>query len=683
MKFYSKPLLCGLSLALGVACTDGGKDSSESELSKQRFASNYALDESSLVALTQFDGCNSLEGHLKGQYLRYLEERFAQQRVNHAYWLARRNRELPQAEEASSDMATEASEPQDFSKTNTQVEGVDEPDIVKTNGTHIFTATGNKVQIVKSWPAADMIALPALEFPGRVNNLFLTEDQKLVVSYFEPYVGSVYDEFYPYSFNRDKVFISSYDVSNPESPVALASWAFNGNYQSMRRIGSSIRLIQNSWGFRIDNLQTYIDTWEGNGPISMSEFDKRVDLAKAANSKAVAAAALSDILNTGGETNDVLGKTPESCQKVFSPEGIRNTGLTKVTTIELATSTVDQSAVTVPSNHVYASEKSLYITQSYSWFWRGLSNWETLSFVHRFDIQNPSSTQYLGSGSYSGYINNQFSMDEKDDVLRIAVTENIPSSEDTNEDDDIWWWRPMNTINRVITMNLVENKLQVLGKSVGLAEGEKIYSARFMGDKGYVVTFRQVDPLYTFDLTDPAAPKVVGELKIPGFSTYMHPLDEGHLLAVGNEATNEGRITGLKVSIFDVSDFANPKEKHKFIIDNGNGWNWSEALYDHHAFTYFASRKLLAIPLGGYIDRSWTSELKVFNIDTEAGISNRGSISMSDLAVYNENYGWWYSSQVRRSVFADDFIYGISNSGIRAVHNSDLAAPIKTVSFVE
>jgi uncharacterized secreted protein with C-terminal beta-propeller domain len=168
-----------------------------------------------------------------------------------------------------------------------------------------------------------------------------------------------------------------------------------------------------------------------------------------------------------------------------------------------------------------------------------------------------------------------------------------------------------------------------VGELRGLAPGETIYSTRFLGDRGYMVTFRQVDPLFVFDLADPAEPTLLGELKIPGFSEYMHPLeDDLHLLTIGFDGTDDGQITGLALQIFDVTDPTDPKLSHKQVISEQ--WSgWSEALYNHKAFTLY--RDVLAIPFEGYDDVNgvYGSALRLFRVSSSEGITELGSIDHS------------------------------------------------------
>jgi hypothetical protein len=255
----------------------------------------------------------------------------------------------------------------------------------------------------------------------------------------------------------------------------------------------------------------------------------------------------------------------------------------------------------------------------------------------------------------------------------------------------------MQTTNRLTVLGENSGYLDVVGQSPDLAEGERVMSTRIVGDKGFVVTFRQVDPLFTFDLKNPAQPKIIGELTIPGFSTYMHPLDENHLLTIGTYVpapvdgqTQQWRERRLQLAIFDVTDMANPKQTHLQLV--GTASSWSEAQSEHKAFNYFAAKKLLAIPFADWNssyagDAYWsyfTSELRVYSVDPLTGFTPKGAVSMSDMYQSHRYSNWVYYWQpfVRRSVMADDFVYAISDAGLKVANIANLSKTIASANFV-
>lgn len=334
---------------------------------------------------------------------------------------------------------------------------------------------------------------------------------------------------------------------------------------------------------------------------------------------------------------------------------------------------------------MYASADALYIASSHWWWWPETGQ-KDATYLHKFDTTEPSRANYAGSGTVDGYVIDQFAMDEHQGVLRVAttITERLaPTTEQP--------WGPVRTTSRVTTLRAEEGKLVEVGRSAELAENERIQSARFMGNRGYVVTFRQVDPLFTFDLTDPANPRKVGELKIPGFSSYLHPVDEGHLLGIGQFVPENGdwRQRAVKLSLYDVTDLAHPRETHTQLV--GTAYGWSEATFEHKAFNWFPAKKLLAIPFsdwlpsayGDYYWGTFVSELRVFRVDTAAGFTQVGAVSLADVyqAQGDSNWTWYWTPWVRRSVMADDYVYAISDAGVRAAKVGQLQTPVSTVRF--
>lgn len=685
-------------LFLSHACIDLERETKKEPLRGDQAPFSLTRDPQQYLTLQQFSECQPMLTHLREQRLARLDESLASQR----YYLERRlnsgssddGREMsPTAEEAQADASNEAGgSPQEVSETNTQVAGVDEPDMVKTDGNYIYTVAQGQVHITKSWPANELSSVATIAVDGIARDLLLTADKKLLITY-NPYYSLT---SLPPNGNREPIYgdydwqqlvVKLVDVNDPTAPQEIKQWRFQGYYLSTRRIDQKIYLVQNQ--YQHDQLKgtiPWIDIWQDGGQISLDEFDRRAALAHQKNQAILSQAGLAELLDLDQSTDDLVFREDTNCQNVYAPGTLEFFGYTKVTAIDLANQSLNQNVVMVPSNQIYASKENLYVSLSSAWFWSDSQDWQRRTFLHRFAITGDSPLSYSGSGQVNGYLNNQFSMDEHEGILRLALTQDVPF-ENSNPEDDLWWGA-RDTINRVVTMQLTDGKLQQIGQSEALARGERIYSARFNGNKGFMVTFRQVDPLYTFDLSDPTQPRMIGELKIPGFSSYIHLIDDNHLLAVGQAGTEDGRIEGLKISIFDVSDFASPIEAHQFRIE-ADGWSWSEAAYDHHAFSYFASRKLLAIPVGGYrrsVSRTsdrYFSELQVFEIDPTSGITPRGGINMRDVADTEADswYDWWSGAQVRRSVFADDFIYAISGAGIKAVHNSDLSTTIGAVRF--
>jgi uncharacterized secreted protein with C-terminal beta-propeller domain len=283
-------------------------------------------------------------------------------------------------------------------------------------------------------------------------------------------------------------------------------------------------------------------------------------------------------------------------------------------------------------------------------------------------------------------VNDQFSIDERDGIVRIATTRTSwPNRTEDGIAPDVWI--PPTTDNLVSTLRLNGDVLELLGLTPPLAEGERIFSARFIGTLGYIVTFRQVDPLFAIDLSDPESPKVLGKLKIPGFSDYMHPLGDDHLLTIGRDIDEETqRDNGTALQIFDVSDPMNPMLAHKALVGEG----YSEANHNHKAFNFYADKGLLAFPFVSY-EGNFSSTLELWDVSAKDGFKRRGAVDHSDLvlddcggvpyAVEDFYYYCGYQPQITRGVFIDEFIYSISYGGVRVHAVSNLTTPVATARY--
>lgn len=313
-----------------------------------------------------------------------------------------------------------------------------------------------------------------------------------------------------------------------------------------------------------------------------------------------------------------------------------------------------------------------------------ITAWPTnMTHVHKFEFaSDPKFPNYVASGTVSGSVHNQFSLDDKDGFLRIATTENR-----LYVDSDGRYVSPTfttggappalpNSVSHVYVLGVNGGWLDLKGDVGEIAANEQIQSVRFVDNRGYVVTFRRTDPLFVLDLQNPVAPTLLGELTIPGFSEYMHPLDENHLLTIGRDADATGRTRGLQLQIFDVTDGLNPVVLKKFTY-SASEYGASDAEYDHKAFTYFADKQLLAFPYYSYGSSSMRSSLELFKVDIASGFSKLGSVDGTSLvSSAPQGYcGGYYGPQVRRGVFLENFVYSISYGGVVAKDSSNLAAP--------
>ncbi len=667
--------------------------------------------------LRTFESCSAVEAYIEKQLIDEQDRQLTQSLQNLKGYAdsdrkSVQNMDAPSATgDAANSAAPESAGPSEHTTTNNQVAGVEEGDFVKNTGTHLYQITGQQLQVVRTWPANDMklVKTVKLEVPAR--QLMLDEENKQLViitqgcsGYWNGHCGT-YADVGVMGAEDEAVDVASqqrmaqqqgatvlvYSLQDPESPEFVAEVALPGNFRDARRSGDGLRVITSQDGHSwlgLDYLHDYRQPRE-----TYADVEARVQRKHAKNVALIRAQPLEKWLQLDGWRK----RTPEGdserivdigdCGAIHGPlpELSLHHGLTIISSIDLATMAASQQMMLAYTSEMYANSKALYLTTPYYW-WNYQSRDTDHTYIHKFEYVNDATAAYVGTGSVPGLLVNQFAMDEYDGDLRVASTLNP------------WnWWRGSmegdadseepRQYSLVSVLRPENGKLATIGKTKPLAPDERIYSARFVGKMGYVVTFRQVDPLFTLDLSNPEQPEVVGELKIPGFSTYIHPMGNGYLLTIGKEATEEGRVIGLKLSIFDVRDPANPQEVQKLVL---SGNIWSNAEYEHKAFTYFASRGLLAIPATGYFPSSggdwWSgyrSMLMVFSVDPEAGIKAKGELDMSNVYAGNpRDYGWWSQrAYVSRSIFADDYVYAISQLGVRSARVSELPESLSTARY--
>jgi hypothetical protein len=323
---------------------------------------------------------------------------------------------------------------------------------------------------------------------------------------------------------------------------------------------------------------------------------------------------------------------------------------------------------------VYASRQSLYLAQTSWWWWWGFGDLDLTTTIHRFELGDPQQpVRYSATGTVRGWLVNQFSMSEHEGHLRVA----------TSLVD--WWWgndvSPVDSGSRVTVLkDNGQGLLQHVGMVSGIAPGEQIVTSRFIGDTGYLVTFERIDPLFTLDLSDPTSPRVIGELEIPGFSAYLHPMDDDHLLAVGRGGNESGQVFGVAINVFDVGDLASPRLDHQLLLGNGSSsWVWSDALWDHHAFTFH--RDVLTIPAYEWNDGQAFAGLVVMDVDTDAGVLELGRINHEDMPrpYWQQQAGYEYRARIRRSLYIEDNLFSLSDRGLKV---SDLNHPDRLLTTV-
>ncbi len=573
--------------------------------------------------------------------------------------------------------------PTDYTTTNTQEVGIDEPDFVKNDGTRLFVLSGRRLYTATTWPVTSLATRGSLALPGRPLEMFLEGNRLIIFSgLFDPAFDA--PSWCQYSSCQDwyvnTVLVTHVDVSDLANPVATGTQRVPGRYESARRVGEVIRLVTTSSFPFVDELPTWVSWEERERATSLLHLSLMHDRLILENTTKIRARTLAQWLPSAvvaaGSTSST---TALDCTGIWTTNASARLGLTNIVSLDLGDPLAfSRQALLAAVDELYQGPDGLYLAQRHWWWWSS-NGLDDATYVYRFDVSQPDRVHFAGAGRLDGKPLNQFSFDEHQGVLRVATTQ---------------WTQSFDTVNRVVTLGLQQGALVELGRTEDLAPGERIMSARFVGELGYVVTFRQVDPLYVIDLSDPTRPRMVGELKIPGFSSYIHPLDATHLLTIGTyipEPPATQWTRHLQLQIFDVSDPTRPRQTHTELV--GEAWGWSEAQWDHKAFNYFAARGTLAIPFADWYQdeasRQWrlVSDLRVYQVDAQAGFTLKGRMDMADVVASPDctnGYGcwsWYWQPNVRRSVMADDFVYAISSGGVRVAHVDSLSTPIATARF--
>jgi uncharacterized secreted protein with C-terminal beta-propeller domain len=438
----------------------------------------------------------------------------------------------------------------DSSSTNVQEAGVDEPDIVKTDGSNVFALTGGRLHAIDARSPVPR-KLDSVAIPGFGGELLAQGRRALTIS--SGGAGTVLTEV---------------DIANPAAMRVLRTLSIDGDYVSARLHGNTVRVVVSSEPRALDV------------PIP-SPPPIPVEAAAAAAAKrkplrARRAGWVPDATLRNRRSGRKRKRALVACDDVRRTPRFTGAGMLTVVTIDLTRGLhqLDTDSVMTDADTVYASPTSLYVATSGGWQRDDTS-------IHRFDFAGADATVYRASGQVPGDLLNQFALSEYKGVLRAATTEGFSD----------------NSQSHVTSLRANGGRLERIGQVGGLGRGERIYAVRFIDDRGYVVTFRQVDPLYTLDLADPTKPRVTGELKILGYSAYLHPVGDHQLLGVGQDATAEGARQGTQLSLFDVADPATPKLLSKIAL---GPFTSSEVEYDHHAFLWWEPLRLAVVPVSDY-----------------------------------------------------------------------------------
>lgn len=524
-------------------------------------------------------------------------------------------------------------EDMDYSKTNIQVQNVDEADIVKTDGTYIYYVVSGKVYIIesKNLEIKSVIAYNSNN-DYSPNEIYINNNKLIVLGNYYEYEtnknrADEEEKVRDYVSVRSNSFAKAivYDISNKENPVMDREVALDGNYINSRMIGENIYFIS-------VKPSRYYTNIKDDDILPLVQ-----DTARTEKLKKIECTDIAYFKDTNNYNFMLVGGF-----------NITNDEEVNVETFFGA------------SDEIYASENNLYITQIN--YGEHYSHNGCKTTIYKFNLSN-SHINLQCKGEVNGYLNNQFSMDEYNGNLRIATT---VYKENTLEE--------ANTSNELIVL---DKDLKEIGKIENLAVGEKIYSVRFIGKIGYIVTFKQIDPLFVIDLENPEKPEIKGELKIPGYSSYLHPYDETHIIGIGynTKSNGHGGITNdnMKLSMFDVSDLERPKEI--FNIDVGEGYTYSDISYNHKVLFYNKNKDLIGFPLT-------YRELKAKD-DRNGFIMLKINLEENKFEKYGEILQKIdYRTNIDRVIYIQDTLYTLSETEIIS-YNLNTVEKIKTLKLEE
>ncbi len=570
------------------------------------------------------------------------------------------------------------------SSTNVQVQGVDEGDIVKNDGNYIYTVKSvyegysnySIVNIISTYRTGNMRVVGSLKVEGSCHEMYLNgtklvlithpqdvyldlntnkhitiqDYNKLSTEYNKNYLtntGAMNIAFEKRFQYKTRTAALVYDVGNPAKPRYERRVMQDGDYLSSRMIGDQLYMVTNRYNY------------------SWFRYENASDI----NVYSIIPLVRDSLVS--GDPYKML----EPRYICILPDlGSYNFAVVSGFNIKKNTAVTTEACLGGGSN-IYASLSSLYVTNNDYSYYRNLGSVSKTSII-KYTLSN-GVPKVSAVGSVPGNILNQFSCDEYNNNFRIATTTDT--------------WSSSGSRNNVYVLN---SSLNIIGKIENLAPGERIYSVRFMDKKGYVVTFRQVDPLFALDLSNPTNPRVTGQLKIPGFSNYLHPYSENILIGIGNTTTETdygATLTdGLKLSLFDVSNPFNPKEIQNFIL--GSRGTSSEVLYNHKALMFSREKNIMGFPVQLYERKAGSSSTDygnltyngyyVFKIDVNKGFSVLGRLTHLSGPIDPKN-PWkneYVGLDIKRGIFVDNTLYTVSEKFVQANSLSDFKA-IKQVKL--
>ncbi len=697
----------------------------------------------SLSRLVQAEGCEVVLGQIKQMLTRQVRERVDAnlQYVLEDLWADETDcyggieilvtYEVVVGNETRVEYISGATE---YSTTNLQVVGVDEADFVKNDAEYVYAVADGKLQIIDAWPASQAHTVSSVAVRGEPKKLFVNGDIAVVYSALEaissdvinqlpgPIVfvggggsgfGGDYERECTHGYNCDfsgdgrELLISTYDISDKTAPVLLRETELSGSYLSSRRIGDIVHTAVTFPEMVVPGLASWPEGMAGcwhdtEFPFTEEQVREMFATLEAENTRIIEQATITDFLPSIKDTRYINGVPSQeeglldSCENFYLSQAGDGRALLALVSFDMSRlAELNATTIVGKPGAVYASHEALYLAvRHYSstmdrWYFEDPMAGDEATTVHKFRLEPGSiQTAYAGSGVAKGRVLNQFSMDELDGYLRIATSSGrVP-------DPDVY--------STLSVLAEQEGELEVVGMVDDIAPSEDIRSVRFNGKVGFVVTFKKTDPLFVFDLSDPTHPVIKAELKVPGFATYMHLMDDTHLLTMGYDADDQGSFAwfqGLQLRVLDVSDMTDPLVLSEETI--GTRGSTSDAATNHLAFNYFPQRDLLALPMtvceestggGSYGDLMTFSGLLVYRVTVAGGFELLGGVPHEQpetIDTYRSACSNWWTdsnSKVKRSIFmssdTEDFVYSIAMDLINVSDLEDLENPLVSIPLV-
>lgn len=501
----------------------------------------------------------------------------------------------------------------DYSETNIQVEGVDEADIVKTNGDYIYYIANSKLYVVNVKNPNSIKVENTLEFEDDLcpMEMYLKENKLVLILERSEIYTDIYNNgiMYDVAFTDVETVVIVYDIRGKVNLIEKRRIEIEGTYTDSRLIDNELYFISSKYLYNKNEelVPEYLDT-------AISEEKQKVDVA----------------------------------EMLYIPDSKDNSYLTIVGVDISKNNKANIETIVGAGTDIYCTDSNLYIT--FTEYNSDTRSYNTNIYKFKLIESNIIST---ATGNVNGRPLNQFSMNEYNNNFIIVTTDE---------------YRSGNLINNKNRLYVLDENLKEIGKLEDFSGDENLEAVRFMGDKAYVVTFERVDPLFVIDISNPTEPKILGELKIPGYSSYLHPYDETHIIGIGQEVEIEDTeygereiIKGVKVSLFDVSDYSNPKEVNSLVIGDKA---YTDVQYDHKAVLFSKDKNLLAFPINNNVERTIKRQYVVLSVDLEKGITLRTSIEHGEI---KNEYGA-YSAEIDRGLYINNYLYTLSAKKIEVMN---------------